>query len=77
MASETMEGKETSVGDQEFAKNASPACVDLRASLLGTSRRIVDMVFGYTNHLTDVVEKFCVSVDARDEFLFPVKKLSP
>jgi hypothetical protein len=44
---------------------------------LSGTRKIVDVIFSYTNRTTDVVEKFFVRVDVTEEFPFLVTKLSP
>jgi hypothetical protein len=62
---------------EQFAKNASLTRVEVRPSPLGGGHRIVDVVFGYTDRSTDVVEKFCVRVNVENEFPFLEKKLSP
>jgi len=61
---------------EEFSQNASLSSVDVRPSALSGARRIVDVIFGYTNRSTDVVTKFAVRVDVTDEFPFLVSKLS-
>ena len=62
---------------EEFAHNNSLTGVDVRPSSLGGMRKIVDVVFSFTNRSTDVVEKFAVGVDVTEEFPFLVSKLSP
>jgi hypothetical protein len=62
---------------EEFSQNSSLTCVEARPSLLSGARRIVDVIFGYTNRTTDVISKFRVRVDVTDEFPFLVSKLSP
>lgn len=58
-------------------QNASLSGVEMRPSRLSGVRRIVDVIFSYTNRRTDVTEKFFVRVDVSDEFPFLVTKLSP
>jgi hypothetical protein len=60
-----------------FAQNSSLTSVEVRPSALSGARRIVDVVFTYTNRQTDVAEKFSVRVDVTEEFPFLVSKLSP
>jgi hypothetical protein len=60
-----------------FARNSSLTAVDVVPSALSGTRRIVDVVFTYTNRNTDVDEKFFVRVDVTEEFPFLVTKLSP
>lgn len=59
------------------AGNASLAAVDVRPSRLSGVRKIVDVIFSYTNRQTDVTEKSFVRVDVTEEFPFLVSKLSP
>ncbi|MGH9893022.1 MAG: hypothetical protein ACREA0_13730, partial [bacterium] len=40
-------------------------------------RKIVDVIFSYTNRNTDFTEKFCVRADVTEEFPFLVTKMSP
>jgi len=61
----------------EFAKDFSLTGVETRRSLLSSVRKIVEVVFSYTNRNTDFAEKFCVRVDVTEEFPFLVSKLSP
>jgi hypothetical protein len=61
---------------EEFASNASLTAVDVRPSPLSGTRKVVDVIFSYTNRNTDVVEKFFVRVDVTEEFPFLVTKLS-
>ncbi len=62
---------------EEFGRNASLTAVDVRPSPLGGTRKVLDVVFSYTNRNTDVVDKFFVRVDVTDEFPFLVSRLSP
>ncbi len=57
--------------------NASLTAVEVRPSALSSTRKIVDVIFSYTNRNTDVVDKFSVRVDVTEEFPFLVTKLSP
>ena len=65
-----------SAADQ-FGRNASLTSVDVLPSPLSGIRKVVDVIFSYTNRNTDVVEKFFVRVDVTEEFPFLVTKLSP
>jgi PatG C-terminal len=51
--------------------------VDVRPSRLSGTRKILDVIFSYTNRQTDVLEKYFVRVDVTEEFPFLVTKLSP
>ena len=66
----------TTAADQ-FAQDFSLTRVDVRPSPLSGTRRIVDVIFVYTNRKTDFTEKFFVRVDVTEEFPFLVTKLSP
>jgi hypothetical protein len=66
----------THAADQ-FARNASLTAVDVSPSPLSGTRKVVDVIFSYTNRNTDVAEKFLVRVDVTEEFPFLVTKLSP
>jgi hypothetical protein len=59
------------------ARNASLSAVEVRPSALGGTRRIVEVVFSFTNRATDVVEKSFARVDVTEEFPFLVTRLSP
>jgi PatG Domain len=62
---------------EEFGENASLTAVDVHPSTLSGTRKVLEVIFSYTNRNTDVVEKFFVRVDMTDEFPFLVTKLSP
>jgi hypothetical protein len=59
------------------ARNFSLTGVEVRPSRLSGTRKIVDVIFSYTNRETDVTEKYFVRVDVTEEFPFLVTKLSP
>jgi hypothetical protein len=60
-----------------FAQNSSLTGVDVQTSALSGVRKVLDVIFSYTNRNTDVVDKCSVRVDVTDEFPFLVTKLSP
>jgi len=60
-----------------FARDLSLSAVDVRTSPLSGPRKIVEVIFSYTNRKTDVTEKYFVRVDVTDEFPFLVTKLTP
>ena len=60
-----------------FAQEASLTAVEVRPSPLSSTRKIVDVIFSYTNRRTDVIEKYSARVDMTEEFPFLVTKLSP
>jgi cyclic patellamide precursor peptide PatG len=62
---------------EEFARDFSLTNVEVRTSPLSGTRRVVDVIFSYTNRNTDFTEKFSVRVDVTEEFPFLVTKLSP
>ena len=62
---------------EEFARDFSLTGVDVLPSPLSGTRKIVDVIFSYTNRNTDFTEKFYVRVDVTEEFPFLVTKLSP
>jgi hypothetical protein len=62
---------------EQFAANASLSAVEVRPSPLSAVRKIVDVIFAFTNRNTDVTEKFFVRVDVSEEFPFLVTKMSP
>lgn len=62
---------------EQFAKGSSLTCLEVRPSALSGARKLVDLIFGYTNRSTDLVEKFSLRVDVTEEFPFIVSKLSP
>lgn len=59
------------------ARNASLSAVEVRPSALSGTRRIVEVVFSFTNRATDVAEKFFTRVDVTEEFPFLVTRMSP
>jgi len=60
-----------------FGRNASLTGVGLASSPLSGTRKVLEVIFTYTNRATDVDEKFFVRVDVTEEFPFLVTKLSP
>jgi hypothetical protein len=60
-----------------FAANSSLTALEVRPSPLSGTRKIVEVIFSYTNRGTDVTEKFFVRVDVTEEFPFLHTKLSP
>jgi hypothetical protein len=62
---------------EAFAGAFSLTGVEVRPSPLSGARKIVDVVFAFTNRNTDFTEKFFVRVDMTEEFPFLVTKMSP
>lgn len=60
-----------------FAQNCSLTGAYVQGSALSGVRKVLEVVFAYTNRNTDVVDKCFVRVDVTDEFPFLVTKLSP
>jgi hypothetical protein len=60
-----------------YEKNFSLTSIDVNLSRLSGTRKVVDVVFSFTNRGTDVVEKYFVRVDVTEEFPFLVTKMSP
>ena len=65
------------VTSDQFGKNFSLTAVEVLPSRMSGTRKIVNVVFTYTNRQTDVDEKFFVRVDVTEEFPFLVTKMSP
>lgn len=59
------------------ARDFSLSGVDVRASRLSNTRRIMDVIFSLTNRKTDVIEKYFTRVDVTEEFPYLVTKMSP
>ena len=62
---------------EHFAGSCSLSGVEAHVSMLSGTRKLVDVVFSFTNRNTDFTEKFFVRVDVTEEFPFLVTKLSP
>ena len=62
---------------EAFGRNSSLTAVEVRHSPLSGTRKIVDVIFSFTNRQTDVTEKFFTRVDVTEEFPFLVTKMSP
>jgi hypothetical protein len=60
-----------------FGRNASLTAIEVRPSPLSGVRKIVEVIFCFTNRQTDVTEKFFTRVDVTEEFPFLVTKMSP
>ncbi len=60
-----------------FGRNCSLSDVQVVPSRLSGVRKVVDVIFSYTDRTTDVTEKYFVRVDVTEEFPFLVTKLSP
>jgi hypothetical protein len=60
-----------------FAGNFSLTGLEVKPSRLSANRKLVNVIFSYTNRNTDVVEKYYVRVDVTEKYLYLDKKLSP
>jgi PatG C-terminal len=61
---------------EAHGRNCSLSAVGVLTSRLSATRKILDVVFTYTNRTTDVSDKYFVRVDVTEEFPFLVTKLS-
>jgi hypothetical protein len=66
-----------SAAAEMHARDCALTSVDVQPSTLSSTRRIVEVIFSYTNRQTDVVERSFCRVDVTEEFPFLVTKLSP
>ena len=64
-------------GAEYFAQNCSLTGVNVLPSALSGVRKVLDVIFTYTNRNTDVDDQCFVRVDVTDEFPFLITKLSP
>jgi hypothetical protein len=62
---------------EAYGRNASLTGVEVRPSALSETRKIVEVIFTFTNRNTDFTEKFFVRCDMTEEFPFLVTKMSP
>lgn len=62
---------------ESLANGCSLTGVDTNLSTLSSGRRIVEVVFSFTQRTTDFTEKFLTRVDVTEEYPFLVTKLSP
>ena len=60
-----------------YNRDYSLTAVEVGQSRLSGLRKIVAVIFSFTNRQTDVTEKYFVRVDVTEEFPFLVTKLSP
>jgi hypothetical protein len=61
----------------QYGRDCSLTSVNVRPSTLSATRRVVEVIFAYTNRNTDFTEKMFVRVDVTEEFPFLVTKMSP
>ncbi len=65
-----------SIAAEQYARACSLSGVDVRPSRLTGTRKIVDVIFSFSNRNTDVTEKFFVRVDVTEEFPYLITKMS-
>ncbi len=58
-------------------RNASLTGVDVRLSQLSSTRKIVEVIFSFTNRNNEFTEKFFTRVDVTEEFPFLVTPMAP
>ncbi len=58
-------------------RNSSLTAVEVQPSALSATRKLVEVIFSFTNRNTDVVEQYFVRVDVTEEFPFLVTRMSP
>lgn len=66
-----------SLAAEQFAENRSFTAIDVLPSPLSGTRKVVDVVFWFTDRATDVVSKYFVRVDVTECFPFLVSKMAP
>ncbi|MEU0847176.1 hypothetical protein ABZ387_04325 [Streptomyces flaveolus] len=62
---------------ESFTRDKTLTSIETQASRLSGARKILQVIFSYTDRKTDVTEKLFVRVDVTEEFPFLVTKLSP
>ncbi|MEU9083465.1 hypothetical protein [Streptomyces sp. NPDC048357] len=62
---------------EAHSAGAALTSIETRPSRLSGARRIVDVIFSFTNRKTDVTEKFFVRLDVEEVFPHLITKLSP
>jgi hypothetical protein len=62
---------------EQFRANSALTGLEVQPSALSGARRVVEVIFVFTNRATDVSERFFLRVDVTEEFPFLVTKLSP
>jgi PatG C-terminal len=59
-----------------YSKNSSFGAVEVRSSSLSNVRKMVDVIFSFTDRNTDLTEKFFVRVDVTEKFPCSVPKMA-
>ncbi len=65
------------VTSEAFGRNESLTGIEVRLAPLSGTRKLVDVIFTYTNRSNLAVDKWSVRVDVTEEFPFLATKLSP
>jgi PatG C-terminal len=60
-----------------FERDFALTGVEVLPSALSLARKVLDVIFSFTNRTTDFTERFFVRVDVTEEFPFVVSKMSP
>jgi len=62
---------------EQFARDYSLTSIEVRNAPMTGARRLVQLIFSYTNRTSGVVEKWAETVDVEGQFPFLVTPLSP
>ena len=62
---------------EAYRRGSALSAIEARPSRLNGVRRLLDVVFSFTNRQTDVTDKSFVRVDVSEEFPFLVSKMAP
>jgi hypothetical protein len=62
---------------EAFGRNSSLTALEVRPSPLSGTRKLLEVIFSFTNRQTDVTEKFFTRVDVTEEFPFLFTRISP
>lgn len=62
---------------EAYARGASLTAIDVRPSGISSGRRVVEVIFSFTDRVSDFTEKVFARVDVTEEFPFLVSKLAP
>jgi hypothetical protein len=65
------------LGAEQFANNASLTSIECLPSPLGGARRIVEVIFSFTDRTTGVTSKFFTRVDVTECFPFLATRMCP
>jgi hypothetical protein len=65
------------LGSQQFGEGNSLTAIETAPSRLSGTRRIINVVFVFTNRQTQVMDRYSVRVDVTEEFPFLASALTP